>query len=69
MLRLGDGVHFECEKSLPTQGDLEGLLLRFSSASNPFQNRFKSQSGMGDRMGERFKRLISNAEYFGTTVQ
>ena len=69
---LGDGGHLGCEKSLPTQGDLEGLLLRFRSASNPLQNRSKSHSGMRDRLGERFKKIISNAEYFwynGTIVQ
>ena len=49
---LGDGNHLGCEKSLPTQGDLEGLFyLSFKSVSSPFQIRFKSVSSPFLKMG------------------
>ena len=61
---MGDGGHLGCEKSLPTQGDLEGLFyLRFRSASSPFQVRFKSVPINGIYMGITWEVLrISNRD-------
>ena len=49
---LGDGGHLGCEKSLPTQGDLEGLFyLRFNSVPSPFQVRSLKWDLHGSHLG------------------
>ena len=61
---LGDGNHLGCEKSLLTQGDLEGLFyLRFRSASNPFQVRSLKWDLHGSHKGITWEVLrISNRD-------